>query len=289
MMTADTKVKILQKYTNTKAALINNVNDKYKKSYKKLRVNLTDPQKIHPQTIFVDSSGLFQLISKSKKPEAVKLWELITKEVLPTLFATGSYSLPAKKTDVDRLNKSFYDDNMLSDYKNKLAIYLAYIGKYKGKHVLKFGKTNDFVKRDLQQHRKMYKKFNVIQIWETLANDLVEEYIKTNFASKGMLTALTKKELGIECKEASKRELVILNEVNDLDYCINMIENVVTDTILPQKNKYKDEIRNLKHQYEILEIKYNAEQKYIKRLEKDNEHLQENIKDLGIKSIKCMK
>jgi len=74
--------------------------------------------------------------------------------------------LSAKQSDVDRLNKSFYDD------KDKLAIYLAYIGKYKGHHILKFGKSNDFVKRDLEQHRKMYKKFNVIQIWSTLSNDL---------------------------------------------------------------------------------------------------------------------
>jgi hypothetical protein len=100
---------------------------------------------------------------------------------------------------VDRLNKNFYDDVYLSNYKNILAVYLAYIGEYNGKHILKFGKSNDFVKRDLEQHRKMYKKFNVMKIWDTLANDLVEESIKTNFASKQMLIMLTKKQLNINC------------------------------------------------------------------------------------------
>lgn len=216
---------------------------------------------------------MFQLVSRSKKPEAVKLWEFITEEILPELFTTGTYTLPPKQSDIDKLNKNFYDDVLLSNYKNKLAVYLAYIGKYNGKHILKFGKSNDFVKRDLEQHRKMYKKFNVIKIWETIANDLVEENIKTNFASKQMLIALTKKQLDINCKEATKRELVVLNEINDLDYCIQMIESVVRNTILPQENKYLDEIREYKHKLELFEM----ETKHLKEI---NKQLTENIQDL---------
>ena len=181
--------------------------------------------------------------------------------------------MPPKEIDIERLNKSFYNDHFISSYKNKLAIYLAYIGEYKGKHILKFGKTNDFVKRDLTQHRKMYKIFNVIKIWETLANDLVEDNIKANFASVNMLSALTKKELKIDCKEKTKRELVAINEVNGLDYCIKMIDTVVAETVLPQENKYYAEIEKLKHEKEL-----QAQQ--IKHLEEMNMQLKENIKDL---------
>jgi len=172
---------VILEYVKHRNAISNNVSEKYKKSYANMEPVGKHPLKIDPQTIFINNSGLFQLISRSRKKQSVKLWEFITEEVLPELFTKGTYSLPAKETDINSLNKSFYDDNKLSNYKNKLAVYLAYIGKYKGKHVLKFGKSNDFVKRDLEQHRKMYKKFNVIRIWETLANDLVEENIKTNF------------------------------------------------------------------------------------------------------------
>lgn len=249
---------IILEYADTKGALSRLVCKEYKKSYANMKAWFSNPLNIDPQTLFVDNTGLYQLISKSQKSGAIKLWRFITKQ-----------------DDIDILNKSFYDDNMLSDYKNKLAIYLAYIGQYNGKHILKFGKSNDFVQRDLKQHRKMYKKFNVIKVWETLANDLVEEHLKINFASKKMLTALTKEELKITCREATKCELVLLYEINDLDYCISMIDNVVNNTILPQENKYQDEIRNLKHKYEILETKYNADQKYIKQLE-------ENINDLRI-------
>lgn len=265
-----------------KDALINHVDAKYKKPYKQLRVGIIDPCKIHPQTIFANSSGLFQLISRSKKKEAAKFWEFITEEVLPELFTKGTYSLPPKQTDIDRLNKSFYDDALLSDYKNILAVYLAYIGEYNGKHTLKFGKTNDFATRDLVQHRKMYKKFNVIKIWETLANDLVENHIKLNFASKQILTTLTKKQLGIECKEATKTELVVIDEVNDLDYCINMIDSVVLKTILPQENKYLDEIREHKCKHALLEIE-------IKHLNEINKNLKENLNDLRLEKRETTK
>ena len=275
-------VATILEYVNTKAALINNVSKKYKKTYQDLRVSGNDPLKLHPKTIFINNSGLFQLISRSKKITAVELWEFITEEVLPELFTTGTCSLPAKQSDIDRLNKSFYDDNMISDYKNKLAVYLAYIGKYKGKHVLKFGKTNDFVTRDLKQHRKMYKKFNVIKIWETLANDLVENNIKDNFLSKNMLTALTKEELEITCKEKKKRELVILNEVNDLNYCIDMIETVVKTTIIPQEQQYKEKIKELTSQQYVAELKHKnnlleTENAHLKEM---NQQLKDNIKDL---------
>lgn len=260
-------------YTKHRTAISNNVDKKYKKSYAEMGAHRKGSLKIDPQTIFINNTGLFSLISRSKKKQAVELWEFITEEVLPELFTTGTYSLPAKQNDVDRLNKSFYDDEYLSNYKNKLAVYLAYIGKYKGKHILKFGKSNDFVKRDLDQHRKMYKKFNVIKIWETLANDLVEENIKTNFASKQMLITLTKDQLNIECKEATKRELVVLNEVNDLDYCLDMINTVVTTTILPQENKYLEEIKEQKHKYELIK----SENKHLKEM---NAQLKDNLNDL---------
>jgi len=272
-------------YNNTKRAITTNVDEKYKKQYADLinKGSAKRPlEKVHAQTIFISNSGVFQLVSRSKKPEAIKLWEFITETILPELFAKGTYSLPTKQTDIARLTKNFYDDNMLSNYKDILAVYLAYIGEYNGKHILKFGKSNDFVRRDLMEHRKMYKTFNVIKIWETLANDLVETNIKYNFMSKNMLTTLTKKELNIKCNEQTKRELVILNEVNDLDYCLNMINTVVNTTVLPQELKYKNEIKNMVSNQEFIELKHKNEllESKIEHLEEMNTQLKGNINDL---------
>ena len=260
-------------YSDTKGAVSRHVDKEYKKSYADMGSGIQAPLKIDPQTIFIESGGFWQLVSRSKKKTAKELWHKITHEILPTLFATGTYTMPPKESDVNRLNKSFYDDHLISNYKDKLAIYLAYIGEYKGKHILKFGKTNDFVTRDLGQHRKMYKIFNVIKIWETLANDLVENNIKANFASMGMLTALTKKELKIDCKEKTKRELVIINEVHGLDYCIKMIDTVVAETVLPQENKYHAEIEKKDHTIEL-------QAQEINHLKEMVTQLNENIKDL---------
>jgi prophage antirepressor-like protein len=69
---------------------------------------------------------MFQLVSRSKKPEAEKIWIWLTGEVMPTLMRTRTYTMPATESDIERLNKSFYDENMLSDYENNPVVYLAY-------------------------------------------------------------------------------------------------------------------------------------------------------------------
>lgn len=274
-------------YVKARNAIGAHVVNKYKKPYSDFKK--IPGLRIDSKTIFISDTGLMQLLSQSQQEEAIILWEFITETILPELFSTGRYFLPAKPTDIERLTKSFYDDNMLSTYKDKLAIYLAYIGEYNGVHILKFGKSNDFVRRDLKEHRVMYKKFNVIKIWETMSNDLVEENIKYNFASKDMLTSLTKKELGINCKEKTKRELVRLTEVNDLDYCLVMIDNVVKTTVIPQEQEYKAKIEQMetaknasKLEYENTHLKETIErlEKMNKRLEKMNDQQDETIKDL---------
>jgi prophage antirepressor-like protein len=238
-------------------------------SQKKTNELLDDTnKKIHGQTIFISYTGICQLITKKNKDESTKLLEFITEAIIPSIFSNNP-SIPNTLSFIERLNKSFYEDNMISDYKNRLAVYLSYIGKYNGKHIMKFGKTNDFVTRDLKQHRKMYKQFNVIHIWESLANDFVESSIKDNFLSMGMLTALTKEELGVKCKGKNKRELIIIKKDTDLDYCLNMITSVITNTTLPQEQKYKETINEMKIKLLESEIEYLKE---IIKQQKDNLH-----------------
>lgn len=274
--------KILE-YTDTKGALSRHVSEKYKKSYADMGSGIQAPSKIDPQTIFIDDCGLFQLVSRSKKREAEKLWRQITKVILPTLFTTGTYTMPAKRNDIENLNKSFYDDNMLSNYDNRPVVYFAYVGKQmvvidgitKEEHVIKFGQTRKMSQRDLDEHRKFYKIFNVLGIWETLANVEVEKQIENNFESMNMLVPIKIKGKNKK-KEENKREHIVLNEVHGLDYCLNMISNVVNSTVLPQEHKYHKKIRELEHKNELLEEKN-------KHLKEMNEQLKENIKDLRAK------
>lgn len=262
----------LLQYVNSRDAIKKHVDKEYKKSLADIGVAICDTLKIDPQTIFIDDTGVWFLIARSKKKEAAVLWRKVTKEILPKLFATGTYTLPPKQTDIERLQKSFYDDAYLSDYFNNPVVYFAYIGMYDGKHKLKWGFSTNFARRDLDEHRSDFKLFNVMGIWKTMAYKTVEDKIKINFISKNMVTPLIiKKQIKKGTTTSTKKEIVTLNEINNLDYCLNMIENVVKSTILPQENEYMEKIKEL--EYENLQIKYESAIKDIKRME-------ENLNDL---------
>lgn len=154
--------------------------------------------------------------------------------------------MPARQSDIDRLMKSFYDENMLSDFIGSPVFYFAYVDKHKitqngvtkEKDIIKFGQSRKIQQRDLEEHRKFYKVFNVIGIWKTLANIEVEQRVNDNFKSLNMLIKLKIQGKNKKAEE-NKNEHIILDEVHNLDYCLNMIENVVRTTSLPQENEYK--------------------------------------------------
>jgi prophage antirepressor-like protein len=270
-------------YKDTRSAIINNVNTEYKKSYADMGLNDFTPLKIDPQTIFIDNRGLFQLVSRSKKKEAMKLWKMITQEILPKLFVTGTYTLPPTQSDIERLNKSFYDDNQLSDLQGNPLVYLAYVGIHNGQYKLKWGLSVDFTRRDLKEHRKLFEVFNVVGIWKTLSCKMVEDAIKKNFISKNMVTPLvidklTKK--GIT--KSTQTEIITLDEINNLDYCLDMIESVVKNTMWPQELGYIEKIKKLqkKHKYGILELKHKHLKKNHTQLRKTHEQSQETHEQL---------
>lgn len=50
------------------------------------------------EMIIISESGLYALIFRSRKPQAVRFRKWVTSEVLPTIRKTGSYSAAAPKT-----------------------------------------------------------------------------------------------------------------------------------------------------------------------------------------------
>ncbi|AHA45879.1 BRO-N domain-containing protein [Hirudovirus strain Sangsue] len=277
----------LLEYVNSRDALARHVSNEYKKSYADMGVVKNSPLKIDPQTIFIDECGLFQLVSRSKKKEAIKLWKQITKEILPELFATGTYTMPITESDITKLTKNFYNDNILSEYDNQNVIYLAYVGKHevvvngtkKIDHVLKFGKTIHISQRDLDEHRKFYETFNIVGIWKTLACDIVEKKIEKNFESNNMLVNLKIKGKNTKT-EKNKREHIVLNQINDLDYCLNMIESVINNTKLPQENEYINKIKELENQNKFLIQQNESLLDKINDLKNNIEDLRDNVKIL---------
>ena len=298
------------KYANTRDALINHVDKKYKKNYselmesisgvakpdgtkakgtkntkiqvgeidgKKLTENKKAKTRIPPNTIFITNAGLFQLVSRSKKEEALKLWQFITETILPELFAKGSFRLPITDNDIKKLTTSFYTENMLSDYENCPVVYLLYLGEYEKEHILKWGSSQNFARRELHEHRPNFKEYNVIKIWKTIAFKQVEDKIKINFLSKNMV-----KPMKIGKNGKTQVEIVSLDEINNFDYCINMINKVVDKTTIPEQQKYIQEISKLKsdHEFEILKMKYENLIEINKNLIEINNDLKEDKKRL---------
>lgn len=66
------------------------------------------------ETWFVNESGLYHLIFKSRKPFAKKFRKWVTSEVLPSIRRTGTYTLPAA-TEMFPL----YQDILLTRYSGK--------------------------------------------------------------------------------------------------------------------------------------------------------------------------
>ncbi|AVG46841.1 Bro-N domain-containing [Acanthamoeba polyphaga mimivirus] len=129
------------KYKDTLKALTEYVDNEYKKYYYELEkvneIKMLGKSRIDPLIIFIDDSGLFQLVSRSKKPEAIKLWRNITKEILPELFATETYTLPSKDNIVKNTTFAQEDEYIktINDLEHKYELlnvkYESSLEKYK--------------------------------------------------------------------------------------------------------------------------------------------------------------
>lgn len=64
------------------------------------------PSRWQPHTVFISEPGLYALLTRSKKPEAVRFTRWIYEEVLPSLRRTGSYTMPAVASAVVPPEKS---------------------------------------------------------------------------------------------------------------------------------------------------------------------------------------
>lgn len=185
-----------------------------------------------------------QLVSRSKMPKAIEFFEWIAEEVIPQLLEYGTYTMKPSNDELDKLTKDFYAENDLMDYADMHVVYLAYIGMINGQHVLKFGVTGDYARRELDEHRKTFETYNVIKIWPSVANYAVEKKIKKEMRGKKVLM-----------KYEKKTELIALNGIFTVDKCVKSIDKIVQNT----KSKYEEDnetiIKKLQHENQMLNDK----------------------------------
>ncbi|TAM23404.1 MAG: hypothetical protein EPN60_15095 [Nevskiaceae bacterium] len=67
---------------------------------------VSTPSGDQPMTL-VNESGLYRLVLRSRKPEAIAFSDWVTGEVLPSIRKTGGYQQDTKAADTDKLRKAF--------------------------------------------------------------------------------------------------------------------------------------------------------------------------------------
>lgn len=77
---------------------VEHISEKHKRGLSSIE-GLTPSNELPPHTTMLSEAGLYQLILKSRKPEAVKFQEWLTEEVLPSIRKTGSYVHKAKVSE----------------------------------------------------------------------------------------------------------------------------------------------------------------------------------------------
>lgn len=136
----------------------------------------------------------------------------------------------------------FYIKNDYYKFHDKNVVYIAYIGKIGRKETYKYGVTKNLFKREYEQHRKTFNKFEMCHVKPTYniyqAEDLLEKELKL----RNMHTTM-------RINGKLQTELFTVNEDFDLDYIkrlVNRLSKHVDKDIHAEISALKKEIKTLK-------------------------------------------
>ena len=142
-------------YSNTKQAISINVYNEDIKSASAMGTTCNTLINCHPQTKFINESGLYALIFGSKKGEAKQFKHWITSEVLPTLRKTGQYNMKPKKISN---NHVLYLTNEAELQKAVIKFLRQHEEKYNLKIVVPLGELQDTEDKRINSHQMGYSK-----------------------------------------------------------------------------------------------------------------------------------
>lgn len=257
-------------YKKTRNAIKRHVEYENKISYEKLLKLLGAPRKDLPknldkQTIFINMSGFFNLIHGSKQKIAKEIKRWIDNEVLPTLMRYGTYSMQPAKIKIEPI----YDNVAISSYYLKAVMYMGYIGKIKGEHIIKYGLSRHMFKRDFEQHSKNFDNFQLIFIEECDNCEHIEKLFENDLKAYGLHRVK-------EINGKNYKELFTISAKHTYESLIehmhNLIENNPLQSIKEAKTKLiVAENENYKKSEELrkLEMQFKLSENYKLELERD--------------------
>lgn len=232
---------------------------------------------LHPATLFVNLSGMFFLAMQSGKPEARVFQSWVCKEVLPSINKFGFYS-------IEKTSGCFYDNNDLVDFDRSNVCYIAYIGVHNGEQLFKYGISNDYYRREYQEHRKTFGEYKVLYIRITDNNQMVE----TKFGYECKIKDLDRP---LQINGKNMKEIFTTNETHSYERMKMVMDKLIDLHPTREQEKLKEQIKEMEQEIQALKITINGVDEVLK--EKENKYqemkceFKERINDLQttIKSL----
>jgi predicted GIY-YIG superfamily endonuclease len=192
------------------------------------------------KTIYINESGFYTIIFKSKKDEAKKFRRWVTSEVLPSIRKYGSYSI---------INNYIEED--LDKYYGIDCVYVIHIKD----DIYKYGNTSHLFKR-LQAHKTNFDYKKIIKIYEMKnINDAIKLEKKIIKLTKSLNINII-----YNLGNTNHKEMFKVNN-NDLDNVIKKIDDFsldINNKVLDYGNQLKIEelkTKQLELEYKTMQLK----------------------------------
>lgn len=236
-------------YVNSEQSIRTNVSDCNKSKFGDL-INSNPLQysglkilKNDKESMYINTSGFFELLDGSRKKEAKEFKYWVNNEVLPTINKTGKYELYEKKKLVINNVEGFtnwYENNDELSLKDKNSVfYIGIVGKMEnvndhdshsniqdGEIIMKYGISNvDETKRFLH-HKQTIGSYMCVHVTSVFRNKQLEDDFKSFVERKN---ARRRIHIGSE----HYTELFALSDTLNLQDAISYVEKWV------DKNEYK--------------------------------------------------
>ena len=128
------------------------------------------------ETSFLTEKGLYKILFRSRKPIAEKFTNWVC-EVLKEIRLTGKYELQKQLLTKDQ----HLEQTLIEKHQNVQCIYLGLIDdtNENNETLMKFGETINICQR-VDQHRKIFKNFRLINVFKVSNSKKIETNIKND-------------------------------------------------------------------------------------------------------------
>lgn len=249
-------------YVRTKKVIMEKVSKYEKKQLSKLLSKSERSllhQYIHPQTVYLNESGLYTLLLTSRKSSAKKFKKWLTTEVIPSLRQNGYYEMKQKnKTILSDLNKKISalkksNETLQCDLKKekypKGAVVYAIEYIVKDIKQYRIGMSTDFNKRKKQYNTHLPNNAKVVILKKTNHACKFEYCLKSQLYD---FRVKNRKDF-YQCtlKQLKKAFLFCESSCNDVKSFNNVQKGgeLLIEELLNKKTQYQDNVKRLKVQY----------------------------------------